>query len=58
MSKKQKHPGFKKVASDIARKQAVSDEVASAILAAVSRRASKGAKKKNPRLLKVKGVKK
>ena len=50
-----KHPGFKKVAAKIARKQGVSKEAASAMLAASTRNASKAAKKKNPRLKKVKG---
>lgn len=55
MKKSTKHPGFKKVASKIAKKEGISKEKASAILAASSRRASSGAKKKNPRLNKVKG---
>lgn len=46
------HPGFKKVASMIASKGNVSNP--SAVLAASSRNASMKAKKKNPRLLKVK----
>jgi hypothetical protein len=50
-----KHPGFKKVQSSIARKEGVSKDRAGAILAASSRKASAGAKKKNPRLKKVKG---
>jgi hypothetical protein len=49
-----KHPGFKAVASKIAKKQGVSKEKASAILAASSRKASASAKKANPRLKKVK----
>ena len=53
MSKK--HPGFKKVASKIAKSRGISEERASAILASSSRKASKKAKKKNPRLKKVKG---
>ena len=53
MSKK--HPGFKAVASKIAKKQGVSKERASAILAASTRRASKKAKRANPRLKRVKG---
>lgn len=48
------HPGFKKVASDIAKKQGVSKEQASAILASSTRKASASAKRKNPRLKKVK----
>lgn len=47
------HPGFKNVASDIARKQGVSKERADAILASQTRKASASAKKKNPRLKKV-----
>lgn len=50
-----KHPGFKKVASGIARREGVSKGEADAILAASSRRASPAAHKKNPRLGKVKG---
>ncbi len=46
--------GFKKVASKIAREQGISKERASAILASASRKASPAAKKKNPRLKKVK----
>lgn len=50
-----KHPGFKAVAAGIAKKQGISKESASAILAAGARKASKAAVKKNPRLKKVKG---
>jgi len=42
----------------IAKKQGISQERAGAILAAGARKASKSAIKKNPNLLKVKGVKK
>ena len=49
------HPGFKTVQSTIAKKQGVSMKRAGAILAASSRGASKAAKKKNPRLNRVKG---
>lgn len=49
------HPGFKAVASSIAKKQGVSKEAASAILAASTRKASPAAKAKNPRLKRVKG---
>ena len=49
-----KHPGFKAVAAGIAKKQGISKEGASAILAASTRKASKAAKKKNPNLKKVK----
>ena len=48
-----KHPGFKRVASSIARKEGISIERASAILANSSRHASASAKRKNPRLKKV-----
>lgn len=46
------HPGFKAVQSSIAAKQGISKQVAGAILAASTRKAS--AKAKNPRLKKVK----
>ena len=49
-----KHPGFKKVQSKI-EKEGYSKEEAGAILASATRGASKGAKKRNPRLKKVKG---
>jgi len=48
------HPGFKAVQSKIAAKQGVSKQVAGAILAASTRKASAKAKAKNPRLKKVK----
>lgn len=55
MAKKSKsHPGFKAVASKIAAKQGVSKKVASAELAASTRKASSKAKKANPRLNRVK----
>lgn len=55
MAKKKAPPkGFKKVAKKIASKQGVSDEKASAMLAAATRKASPAAKKKNPKLKKVK----
>jgi hypothetical protein len=53
-----KHPGFKAVASGIAKKQGISVERASAIVAAGARKASKSAVKANPRLKKISGVKK
>jgi hypothetical protein len=53
--KKKAHPGFKKVAAGIAKKQGISKERASAILAAGARKASPAAKKANPRLKRVKG---
>jgi hypothetical protein len=49
-----KHPGFKAVQGKIAKQQGVSQEAAGAILAASSRKASASAKRKNPRLRKVK----
>lgn len=55
MAKSTAHPGFKKVASSIAKKSGVSRERAGAILAASTRGASAKAKRANPRLRKVKG---
>lgn len=49
------HPGFAAVQSKIAAKEGVSQKAAGAILASASRGASKGAKKANPRLNRVKG---
>lgn len=54
VAKSKKHPGFKAVQERIARKQGVSKKAAGAILAKSSREASPAAKKKNPRLKKVK----
>lgn len=51
---KKAHPGFKSVQSKIARKQGVSKKAAGAILAASTRKASSAAKKRNPRLKRVK----
>ncbi len=53
-----KHPGFKAVQSSIARRSGVSMEAAGAILASSSRHASAKAKRKNPRLKRVKMAKK
>lgn len=50
-----KHPGFKAVQKKIAKQQGVSMESAGAILASSSRNASAAAKRKNPRLKRVKG---
>ena len=50
-----KHPGFKSVQSKIAEREGVSSERAGAILASASRNASAKAKKRNPKLKKVKG---
>ena len=52
MSRKVK--GFKNVAASIAKKQGVSKKAASAILASSTRKASVKAKRKNPKLKKVK----
>jgi len=49
-----KHPGFKKVAAEIMRKENVSKGAASAILASSTRHASKAARAANPNLNKVK----
>lgn len=49
------HPGFKSVQSSIAKRMGVSKKRAGAILAASTRRASPAAKRKNPRLKRVKG---
>lgn len=54
MRKKKAHPGFKSVQNKIARKQGVSKKSAGAILAASTRGASAKAKRKNPRLKRVK----
>jgi len=56
--KKKAHPGFKAVQKKIASRQGVSMERAGAILASGARKASKKAVKANPRLKRVKGVKK
>jgi len=49
------HPGFKAVQNKIASKQGISKQAAGAILASSTRNASKAAKRKNPRLNRVKG---
>ena len=49
------HPGFAAVASGIARKKGISMQRAKAILAAGTRRAGKAARRRNPRLNRVKG---
>lgn len=49
------HPGFKAVQSKIAAERGVSRERAGAILGAATRSASAAAKRKNPRLKRVKG---
>jgi hypothetical protein len=53
MAKSRKHPGFKAVQKKIAKRYGM--KRAGAILASASRKASKGAKKRNPRLKRVKG---
>jgi hypothetical protein len=55
MKKSKKHPGFKAVQRKIAGKQGVSMERAGAILAVSTRKASPAAKRKNPRLKRVRG---
>ena len=45
-----KHPGFKKAAASIAKKEGISSDAASAILASSTRNASAAAKRANPRL--------
>jgi hypothetical protein len=50
-----KHPGFKAVQGQIAARQGVSEERAGAILASQTRKASPAAKRRNPRLKRVKG---
>lgn len=52
-----KHPGFKAVQSKIAAKEGISPKAAGAILASSTRNASAAAKKRNPKLKKVKGGK-
>ena len=56
MAKKRsrKHPGFKSVQNKIAKKSGVSKKAAGAILASATRKASPAAKRKNPRLKRVK----
>lgn len=55
---RKKVKGFKENAALIAKRQGISKERASAILAAGARKASPAAKKKNPNLKKVKMKKK
>lgn len=50
-----KHPGFKAVAGQIAKKQGVSPATAAKELAASTRRAGPAAKRANPNLKKVRG---
>jgi hypothetical protein len=58
MATAKKGMGFKKAQAQIAKRQGVGKERAGAILAAGARKASPAAKKANPNLMKVKGVKK
>lgn len=51
------HPGFQNVQASIAKKQGVSKETAGKELGAATRRASASARRKNPRLNRVKGGK-
>lgn len=55
MAKSKAHPGFKAVASKVAKSEGVSPAKAGAIVAAGARNASKAAHKANPKLNKVKG---
>lgn len=55
MRHSKKHPGFDAEARKIARREGVSMDRARAILAAGTRRASAGAKRRNPRLKRVRG---
>lgn len=50
-----KHPGFRKVAERISRKEGIPLKRAKAELAASTRRTSAAAKRRNPRLKRVKG---
>jgi len=50
-----RHPGFKAVQKGIAKKMGVSKERAGAILASRTRKASPAAKRRNPRLNRVRG---
>lgn len=51
---KKGHPGFKAAQKDIARKEGISSKRAGTILASSTRKASAAAKRKNPRLNRVK----
>ncbi len=53
--KRVKHPGFEKVEEKIERRQGVSKKRAGSILSSRTRAASPAAKRRNPRLKKVKG---
>jgi len=58
MAKSRKGMGFKAAAASAAKSAGVSQERGAKIIAASARKASPAAKRKNPNLLKVKGVKK
>jgi hypothetical protein len=49
------HPGFANVQAGIAKKLGISKKRAGAVLASQTRKASPAAKKRNPRLLRVRG---
>lgn len=55
MAKRKAHPGFQAVQGQIAKRMGVSKKRAGAILASSTRKASAKAKKRNPRLKRVKG---
>jgi len=57
-TKSPEHPGFQAVQREIAQRQGLSEEKAGAILASQTRKASPAAKKRNPRLRRVKMPKK
>jgi hypothetical protein len=54
MKQSKRHPGFKNVQNKIAKKQGISKKRAGAILASSSRNSSSSAKRKNPRLKRIK----
>ncbi len=58
MARSKKGMGFKAAAASAARSAGVSQARGAAIIAASARKASPAAKRKNPNLLKVSGVKK
>jgi hypothetical protein len=55
IKKNKKHPGFKALSKEMAQNEGMPMMNANAMLAASSRKAPAAAKKKNPRLKKVKG---
>lgn len=56
--RRKKHPGFKAVQSQIASREGYSMDRAGAILASAGRKASPAAKKRNPRLNRIRGARK